>query len=100
MIEWLRTLLQDELWVRVVVGGIIVITFFLLSRVARIFLSFLGHKIFARTETVLDDKILEVVLAHVKPLMVVIGFHVAVREVRKGLTPAHLTGNQILDYAD
>ena len=100
MIEWLRTLMQDELWVRVVVAAIIVTAFFLLSRVAKMFLSFLGRKVFAKTETVLDDRILEVVLAHVKPLMVVVGFYVGIREVRKGTTPAHLTANQILDYAD
>ncbi len=100
MIEWLRTLIQDELWVRVVVAAIIVAAFFTLSRVVRMFLSLLGHKIFAKTRTVLDDKILEVVLAHVKPLMVVIGFHLAVREIRKGTTDVHVTANQILDYAD
>lgn len=100
MIEWLRTLVQDELWARVIVAAMIVAAFFFLSRVAKMLLNFLGHKVFARTKTVLDDKILEVVLAHVKPLMVVIGFYVGLREVRKGTTPTNLTANQILDYAD
>lgn len=88
------------MWVRVIVAAIIVTAFYLLSRAARTLLAFLGHKVLLRTKTVLDDKILEVMLAHVKPLMLVIGFHVAVREVRKGTTAAHLTASQILDYAD
>jgi len=100
MVEWLRTLIQDELWVRVTVGAVIVTAFFLLSRVVKIILGFIGRKIFAKTKTLLDDRILEVVLAHVKPLMVVAGFSMAVREIHKGTTPAHLTANQILDYGD
>ena len=59
MIEWLRTLVQDELWARVIVAAMIVAAFFFLSRVAKMLLIFLGHKVFARTKTVLDDKILE-----------------------------------------
>lgn len=90
----------NEMWARVVLGAIIVAAFFFLSRVAKFFLYFLGKKVFAKTETVLDDRILEVVLSHTKPLMVLIGLHVAVREIRKGAPPSEVTVNQILDYAD
>jgi MscS family membrane protein len=100
MIEWMRTILQNELWVRVVVAVIIVVASYFLSRVAKMLLSVLGRRLFARTETVLDDKILAVVLANVKPLMVLIGFHVAVREIRKGATASELTVHQVLDYAE
>lgn len=100
MIEWLKTALQNELWARVVVAAIIVAAFYMLSRLAKKLLGFLGRKLLSRTQTVLDDKILEVLLAHVKPLMVIIGLHVAVREVRKGAAASELTVNQILDYAD
>ncbi|HCV44105.1 MAG TPA: hypothetical protein DGH68_11525 [Bacteroidetes bacterium] len=100
MMEWLRTVLQNELWVRGVVAAVIVASFYLLSRLAKRLLNFIGHKLLAKTKTVLDDKILEVTLAHVKPLMVIIGFHLAVREIRKGAAASELTVNQILDYAD
>jgi MscS family membrane protein len=100
MMEWLKTIVQGELWGRIAVAGIIVAAFYILSRLAKKLLNFIGHKLLARTETVLDDKILEVVLAHVKPLMVIIGLHVGVREIRKGAPASELTVNQILDYAD
>jgi MscS family membrane protein len=99
MMEWLKNMVQGEFWGRVVVAAIIVTAFYLLSRFAKKLLSFLGRKFLAKTETVLD-KILEVILAHVKPLMVIIGLHVGVREIRKGAPASELTVNQILDYAD
>ena len=98
--DWLKDVFGSELLMRVVVAAIIVGAFYVLSRGARMFLRFMGKKIFAKTKTVLDDRILEVVLAHVKPLMIVIGLHVAVREIRKGAHPSDLTINQILDYSD
>lgn len=98
--EWLKTLIQGELWGRVIVAAIIVAAFYVLSRFAKKLLNFLGRKLLAKTETALDDKILGVVLAHVKPLMVIIGLHVGVREIRKGAPASELTINQILDYAD
>jgi small-conductance mechanosensitive channel len=93
-------MVQGELWARIVVAAVLIAAFYLLSRLAKKLLNFLGHKLLAKTETVLDDRILEVILAHVKPLMVIIGFHVAVREVRKGATASELTVNQVLDYAE
>jgi MscS family membrane protein len=100
MMEWLRDVLQSELWVRVIVAAIIVAAFYILSRLAKKLLNFFGRKLLAKTDTVLDDKILEVALSHVKPLMVIIGLHIAVREIRKGADASDLTANQILDYAE
>jgi hypothetical protein len=97
--QWLKDIIGNELMYHVVVAVAIVAAFFFLSRTARAFLRFLGEKIFKRTETILDDKIVEVVLAHVKPLMVITGLHIAVHEVRKGAA-ADLTVHQTLDYCE
>jgi small-conductance mechanosensitive channel len=98
--DWLRSLVQNELWARVIIGALIAGAFHVLSRFVKMVLHILGKKIFAKTETVLDDKILEVVLAHVKPLMILTGLHIGLREVRKGALASDLTVNQILDYGE
>ncbi len=97
---WLENIINDDLMYHVAVAVVIVVAFYFLSTFVKKLLSWIGKKIFAKTETVLDDLILEAVRKNVRSLMVVIGLHIAVREIRKGLTPQQLTSNQILDYAD
>lgn len=96
--EWLRTTLESELLYHTVIAAVIVVVFFLLTRAVRSLLGFAGRKIVARTRTVLDDSILRVVLAHVRPVMIVIGLLLAVHEVRKGVLPSEQTALEILDY--
>ncbi|HXF99541.1 MAG TPA: hypothetical protein VNL69_02095, partial [Bacteroidota bacterium] len=83
-----------------IVAGLIVVGFYLLSAPVKSLLSWLGHRLFAKTETKLDDMILEVVRKSVRSLLVVVGLHVAVRELRKGIAADQLTAHQILDYAE
>jgi MscS family membrane protein len=78
----------------------ILVAFLLLTRVVKAFLSFLGRKVFARTETLLDDRILEVVLANVRYAMLVAGLFVALREISKGTSPAETTILQLLEYSN
>jgi small-conductance mechanosensitive channel len=98
--EWFRQLLEHDLIYHSFVATIIVVAFILLSSAAKRLLLWIGHKIIAKTETELDDRILDVMVAHVRPLMTVIGFHLAVREVRKGAIPSEHTLNQMLDYGE
>jgi small-conductance mechanosensitive channel len=98
--DWLNNITGNELIYHSVIAVVIVIVFYVMTSVVRGFLGFIGRKIIARTENELDDKILAVVLAHVRPLMIVIGLHVAVREIRKGVPAADLTMAQILEYAN
>jgi small-conductance mechanosensitive channel len=100
MMEWLQSVLGSEIWMRTVIAAVIVLVFLFLSRAVKFILHVLGRRVFARTATVLDDRILGVLLAQVRPLMVVTGLHVGVREVRKGAPPSEVTINQVLDYAD
>ncbi len=83
-----------------VIAAIIVAAFFFLSGPVKRLLAWIGGKILARTETKLDDLIIEVVRKNVRWLMVVTGLHIAVREIRKGVTAADVTAQQMLDYAD
>jgi small-conductance mechanosensitive channel len=71
-----------------------------MTRLVRRVLTWLGHKFIARTENRLDDMILDVLTSNVRPLMIVTGFFVAIREVRKGLTSDDGTVAQLLEYTD
>lgn len=82
------------------IAGAIILVFVLLTRLVRSILRWLGHKIIGRTETVLDDKILDVLMANVGLFMIVTGCFIGVREVRKGLEPDTVTVAQLLEYAD
>jgi small-conductance mechanosensitive channel len=98
--EWLQHIIQDRILYHLLVAAIIVAAFFLLSTPVKRLISWIGGKIVARTETRLDDLIIEVVRKNIRLLMVVTGLHIAVREIRKGLTAGDVTAHQILDYAD
>ena len=91
---------QRELVVHLTTAAAIVAVFILGARPMRRLLALIGAKLIARTETVLDDRILDVLLAHVRPLMIVLGLRLATREVRKGLLPTDLTLEQLVGYGE
>jgi MscS family membrane protein len=98
--QWLENIIKDDFVYHCGIAVIIVLVFYSLSGLVKKILHWVGKKIFARTQTVLDDLLLEVVQKNVRALMVVVGLHIASREIRKGLAADHLTGHQMLDYAD
>ena len=83
-----------------IVTVIIIAAFYVLSSPVKKLLEWIGKKIFAKTQTTLDDLIFDVARKNVRSLMVVIGLHIAVQELRKGVTPHQLTALQMLDYAE
>jgi hypothetical protein len=96
----MQATLEGPLIVHLAIALAMVVVAVLLTRPVRGLLSSLSRKVFARTETALDDRILAVVLRHVRAIMVVIGFQLAVREIRKGTGPSDLTITQMLEYAE
>ena len=98
--EWLQQFFSNEIAFHSTVAVCIVVVFSVLSRATRALLRWVVHKVLAKTETVLDDRIIGVVLAHVRPLMVLTGLHIAARELRKAVVASQETLNQILDYAE
>lgn len=98
--EFLRQFFSEPLAYHTAVAFGIVLVFSLLSRAVRALLRWMTRRVLQKTETVLDDRIVAVLLAHVRPLMVLTGLHIGVREVRKAVTPADVTLAQILDYGE
>ena len=82
----------------VVIAAVIVVAFFFLSGILKAFLGYLGRRLLTRTQTDLDDRILSVILSRLRPLIVVIGFAIGLREVGKGISEAEVTATQMLEY--
>ncbi len=97
--QWLHDIVQSEFWYHAIVAVGVVAVFGLCSRAVRAILKWLAERLFSKTQTVRDERIVEVILAHVRPLLLVIGSHIAVREVEKGIPAADATAHQILGYA-
>ncbi len=83
-----------------IVALVIVVVFYSISAFVKRVLTWFGKKIFERTETVLDDLMLDVVRKSVRSLMVIVGLHIALREVRKAITANDVTLQQVVEYAD
>lgn len=98
--EWLQHLIHDRMTYHGIIAVLIIVGFYLFSAPVKALLGWLGQRLFAKTETKLDDMIIEVVRKNVRSLLVIIGLHIAVRELRKGITADQLTADQILDYAE
>jgi small-conductance mechanosensitive channel len=100
MVEWFQDFARTDLAHHLLVATVIVVVLALSSRLVRAILRFLAHRIFRHTENLLDDRITEVLLKYVRPLMLVTGFNLGVREIRKAVEAGHETFAQILDYSE
>lgn len=100
MMEWFENTFKNSVSYHVSIGVVIVAAFYFLSGTAKKLLGWIGKKVLAKTETVLDDLILNVVKKNVRSLMLLMGLHAGVTEVRKGITTADVTVQQILDCCD
>jgi len=89
---------ENKLLYHTLIAIIIVIASWIIGRILKSVVSFIGRKILTRAKTTLDDNIIEVIRRQVTLLSVIIGFSIAIEEVRKALTADHITHNQILNY--
>lgn len=62
-------------------------------------LSTVGRKLIAKTESELDDLILEIILDKIKWIAIVVGAHFALEEITKATTVADIITRQLLGYA-
>lgn len=77
---------------------IIIIISWLLGKISEFIISMISRKLLSKTKTTLDDKIIEVIKQHITLLSVIVGFHIAIAELRKGFTPDQTIYIQIITY--
>ncbi len=78
---------------------VIVLASFVLGKLFKVLLNTVGRKLVSKTETTLDDRIIDVFCGKITLLTVLAGIGIGVQEIRKGITGKDLTITQLLDYA-
>ncbi len=91
---------SDPVLRHIVVALIIILVSAALGNALKHLLNTVFRKMFERTKTTLDERLLEVIRSRVTALAIIAGFYIGVKEVRSGLTPEHVTHHQILDYIE
>lgn len=100
MMNWIEQLMQNALLYHAAIAVVIIAASWFVSSILKRALGWFGKRVLSKTETLLDDLILEVVRKNIRALMIVFGLRVAVREVRKAMMAEDETLGQILEYAD
>ncbi len=91
---------ENSLTYHLVIAAVLVAAFFVFSVPLRAAAGYAARQLARRTKAALAAAILDSIRSPVARLTVLTGFYIALREVRKGATPADVTLNQILEYGD
>jgi len=98
-LEALRTYLGSALLSHLLIAALMFLGTVALGWLARRFLTTIGRRLAARTNTALDDAIIEIIVNSVKWIAVVTGFYLATEELTRATDPADLLARQWLGYA-
>jgi small-conductance mechanosensitive channel len=82
------------------VGLLIILGAVVIGRILKSLLNVLFKKLFARTTTTLDDRILDVIRARATIVTLLAGIYLGLLEIRKGIPGGDQTLHQLLDYAN
>lgn len=98
--DWLEHILKNDVLYHTAIALIIIAASWFIASAVKGTLGWFGRKVLVKTETLLDDLIVEVVRKNIRALMLVFGLRVAIREVRKAMMVEGETLGQILEYLD
>lgn len=95
----LREYLGNTILFHAVMTGLIFLGMLVIGWIVKRFLSTVGRRLIAKTESKLDDLILEIVLDKIKWIAIVVGVYLASEELTKATVEADITARQLLGYA-
>ncbi|HEY6952381.1 MAG TPA: mechanosensitive ion channel domain-containing protein [Bacteroidota bacterium] len=98
MLEQLKTLLGHQLAFHIVVSFLIFAGLIILGWILRRFLETAGRRITARTQSELDDILLEIFLPRIKWLSIVLASYLAIDEIEKSIPVSDLNAHRIIGY--
>jgi small-conductance mechanosensitive channel len=98
-LESLRTYLGSAFLSHVVIGAIMFLGAMVLGWVAKRFLSTIGRRLAAKTDSELDDIIIEIIVDRIKWIAVVAGSYLATEELIRGTETTDVIARQWLGYA-
>jgi len=105
MIETLLNILrnlagENQILFHSVVGSVVGIAVIAAGKIVKWLFSTVGKKIISKTDTELDDEILDIVHSRIIALSSVIGIYLGMKELRLGLTKQNINFLTFLEYAD
>ncbi|MBI3586242.1 MAG: mechanosensitive ion channel [Ignavibacteriales bacterium] len=95
----LREYFGNTILFHAVMTGLIFLGTLIVGWIVKRFLSTVGRKLIAKTESELDDLILEIILDKIKWIAIVVGAYLASEELTKATAEADITARQLLGYA-
>jgi MscS family membrane protein len=100
ILDWSQGILGTGILFHAVAGLLIFILALIAGRIIKFLLDTIGRKIIQKTESDLDDKILEIVLDRIMPIVAIAGMYFGLREFRTGVTSVHTSIITFLSIAN
>lgn len=82
----------------IIIAILIVIASMVAGQIFKYILGVIFKRLFSKTKTTLDDKMLEIIRSNIITLSVIIGFYIGLKTVKQSLAVNELTYHQVLDY--
>ncbi len=98
MLEQLKTFLGHQLLYHIIVSVFIFVGMIALGWIMKRFLDTAGRKIIARTQSKLDDILLEIILPRIKWLFFVAAAYLSIDEIEKSLPLSDSNSHRIMGY--
>ncbi len=98
MLEQLRTTIGHQLLYHIVISVFIFAGMLIFGWILKKFLETAGRKIAARTQSTLDDALLEIILPRIKWLSVVVAAFLAIEEIEKSIPASELEAHRVIGY--
>lgn len=95
----LKDYLGNTIVFHAVMTALIFLGTLIIGWIVKRFLSTIGRKLIAKTESELDDLILEIILDKIKWIAIVVAAYLASEEISKATAEADMTARQLLGYA-
>jgi MscS family membrane protein len=101
ILQTLFTLLGGNILLyHAILGFIIALCVIIAGKLLKWFLNTIGRKVIAKTDTDLDDEILEIVLSRIIALSSIVGIFIGMKQLRYGLTSKNDNFLGFLSFAD
>jgi small-conductance mechanosensitive channel len=98
MIEELRASIGHQLLYHVIVSVFIFAGMLVVGWIVKKFLETAGRRIASRTQSTLDDALLEIVLPRIKWLSIIVASFLAIEEIEKSIPVTELNAHRIIGY--
>ncbi len=91
-------MIHDPLVRHIVIAAALIVALAIIGRIVRTVVAVLSRRYMKRTSSQVDPATIDAIISRIFPLAIVVGFSLAIREIRKIPLPEDVTFHEILDY--